>query len=151
MGCDCIKSSYIQAPCVSIHAPTWGATVSSPVTYRLRAFQSTHPHGVRLQLFNLKIFTIMFQSTHPHGVRPASADPVNVFGRFQSTHPHGVRLCSPILPLRTALCFNPRTHMGCDSPRNYILLISILAISICESIFNSNIMIICCLIYFLIC
>ena len=32
---------------------------------------------------------------------------------FQSTHPHGVRRCLPKACNRF-LCFNPRTHMGCD-------------------------------------
>ena len=42
--------------------------------------------------------------------------PVDLAGIFQSTHPHGVR------PKRAAHAhrlrhFNPRTRMGCDSPR----------------------------------
>ena len=34
--------------------------------------------------------------------------------RFQSTHPHGVRRKSYIHH-HQKLCFNPRTHMGCDT------------------------------------
>ena len=143
-------------------------------------FQSTHPHGVRLQHANLGAVAGPFQSTHPHGVRlytefpPApynSFNPrthtgcdawtvhrISLFLSFQSTHPHGVRH-EPILrklikvmfqsthphgvrllrclrfkietkvsihaPTRGAtnlvcyfcaakICFNPRTHTGCD-------------------------------------
>ena len=39
---------------------------------------------------------------------------IRSFTLFQSTHPHGVRLylCAIEEPF---CCFNPRTHMGCDS------------------------------------
>ena len=40
------------------------------LTTRLYSFQSTHPHGVRLSLYQLKKVLEEFQSTHPHGVRP---------------------------------------------------------------------------------
>ena len=33
------------------------------------AFQSTHPHGVRLVVLLVTLFGHQFQSTHPHGVR----------------------------------------------------------------------------------
>ncbi len=36
---------------------------------------------------------------------------------FQSTHPHGVRRLLNVIR-RLRICFNPRTHMGCDKPRN---------------------------------
>ena len=32
---------------------------------------------------------------------------------FQSTHPHGVRH-TPLMYCSIGLCFNPRTHTGCD-------------------------------------
>ena len=78
-------------------------------------FQSTHPHGVRHGTTHKDANKRMFQSTHPHGVRlhkEASNDEVP---QFQSTHPHGVRLIEITLLCSCALCFNPRTHMGCDS------------------------------------
>ena len=55
------------------------------------AFQSTHPHGVRLAMVVDLIFGVRFQSTHPHGVRQYK-------GRG----------------LMHITGFNPRTHMGCD-------------------------------------
>ena len=83
---------------VSIHAPTRGATNNDPMVYLSPRFQSTHPHGVRL----LSLAAVMtfggFQSTHPHGVRRCSrAVRVSIF-MFQSTHPHGVRPCSRTHP-----------------------------------------------------
>ena len=98
-------------------------------------FQSTHPHGVRQFWLNIGSSTILvsihaptrgatrklleklskyqFQSTHPHGVRRFFAAKFVVVIKFQSTHPHGVR---PKLRIfrRAVLCFNPRTHTGCD-------------------------------------
>ena len=35
---------------------------------------------------------------------------------FQSTHPHGVRRRPPRSFATFWKCFNPRTHMGCDTP-----------------------------------
>ena len=35
--------------------------------------------------------------------------------RFQSTHPHGVRLNPDQQHRNTRICFNPRTHTGCDT------------------------------------
>ena len=77
-------------------------------------FQSTHPHGVRLDEPHSVINQFLFQSTHPHGVRQTpskhrlqlysvsihaptwGATYILVIGTrhiytFQSTHPHGVR------------------------------------------------------------
>ena len=62
------------------------------LTTRLYSFQSTHPHGVRLSLYQLKKVLEEFQSTHPHGVRQSQALTPYAWHRFQSTHPHGVRL-----------------------------------------------------------
>ena len=100
------------------------------------SFQSTHPHGVRLisdhwhcstLCFNprthmgcdfpfISFFVSLhqFQSTHPHGVRRLRR---NIYVRaagFQSTHPHGVRHKRRIRTSKSK-CFNPRTHMGCDT------------------------------------
>ena len=77
-------------------------------------FQSTHPHGMRQQLYRKRIKPTQFQSTHPHGMRPRrEIDQINV-GPFQSTHPHGMRLVFP-WPTSDVSDFNPRIHTGCDS------------------------------------
>ena len=98
--------------CISIHAPTWGATVTGISERDIMSFQSTHPRGVRHGAsvekvlhdhFNPRTHVgcddkdtfcdrwIKFQSTHPRGVRlqiiPCSDKAV----KFQSTHPRGVR------------------------------------------------------------
>ena len=68
-----------------------------------------------------------FQSTHPYGVRLCRGWIMRLAGRFQSTHPHGVRQnenCKYFL----YVCFNPRTHMGCDDflfPGNFVRHVSI--------------------------
>ena len=63
----------------------------------------------------------MFQSTHPHGVRLLLADIRISFPSFQSTHPHGVRHTQISLTCQV-LCFNPRTHTGCDAQRITVLI-----------------------------
>ena len=124
---------------VSIHAPTWGATLSRSNFIFSGMFQSTHPHGVRHTPINDgSIFRHVsihaptwgatavafgyepgdgrFQSTHPHGVRLVLKIAVGRQEVFQSTHPHGVRRPTSFCPPHR-LCFNPRTHMGCDGLR----------------------------------
>ncbi len=122
---------------VSIHAPTRGATQNRfSLSGYTSVFQSTHPHGVRLQALATRDSTKEFQSTHPHGVRHNKQHNTNTPIMFQSTHPHGVRRHLPercrttigvsihaptrgaTCPRQSALhrqcCFNPRTHTGCD-------------------------------------
>ena len=103
---------------VSIHAPTWGATpeLSCPDTATL--FQSTHPHGVRPNVQNRLPHSVGFQSTHPHGVRQTSSHIYPGGLGFQSTHPHGVRQIPSRRIYHKSRCFNPRTHMGCDRPHS---------------------------------
>ena len=70
MGCDGTGNCRGCLSVVSIHAPAWGATSSSHLgLYLGSAFQSTHPHGVRLTGLRWVDIRNLFQSTHPHGVR----------------------------------------------------------------------------------
>ena len=79
--------------CVSIHAPSRGATCED--------VRNT-------------ILVIKFQSTHPHGVRPTPELMPIARTAFQSTHPHGVRLWPSFGRCCECRCFNPRTLTGCD-------------------------------------
>ena len=91
-------ATFWVVPCivimlVSIHAPTQGATLGILQTIAVVPFQSTRPHRVRPLkiLFSIVGYTL-FQSTHPHRVRHACKGSI----------------------LFPYLCFNPRTHTGCD-------------------------------------
>ena len=105
--------------CVSIHAPTWGATsVSDLMSELVGTFQSTHPHGVRRSVrrpyqrsksvsihaptwgatgecYNFANSAVVSIHAPTWG-----ATPLNKFctfaNVFQSTHPHGVRLSGGI-------------------------------------------------------
>ena len=71
-------------------------------------------HHVSKYIFYEKACALqMFQSTHPHGVRRLTGSNIMTALMFQSTHPHGVRLQASYIP-ENLLCFNPRTHTGCD-------------------------------------
>ena len=99
-------------------------------------FQSTHPHGVRLRTsrfwmrsgkrFNPRTHTgcdketrivskLYWVSIHAP-TRGATyficLEIIHI--KFQSTHPHGVRRLM-YLGTRLYVCFNPRTHTGCDT------------------------------------
>ena len=98
---------------VSIHAPARGATFAISSASAKEAFQSTHPHGVRLGEAERHHILFKFQSTHPHGVRRNSSHNTQTMTEFQSTHPHGVRR-QRRSARRRRLSFNPRTRTGCD-------------------------------------
>ena len=78
---------------VSIHAPAWGATsLSCNIPPRRGGFQSTHPRGVRQQ----------------HG--DAARD-----GFVVSIHAPAWGATALVRRMSVrALCFNPRTRVGCD-------------------------------------
>ena len=76
---------------VSIHAPTWGATVCGGRTLCITLFQSTLPHGER---------------------RGVLYDPLKGIGFNPRSH-MGSDLMLPKI-YRKYLRFNPRSHMGSD-------------------------------------
>ena len=119
---------------VSIHAPTWGATVPVVAYHKRALFQSTRPRGARQGVVAQLNALSMFQSTRPRGARlmcsfsfyvqivsihaptwgatfyrsQALADSM-----FQSTRPRGARHVLSIT-LKFLICFNPRAHVGRD-------------------------------------
>ena len=110
------------------------------VHYRL--FQSTHPLGVRHELFNANMQSLMFQSTHPLGVRPRILCRIRMYRSFNPrTHSgcdlqqqagngsYGVSIHAPTRGA-TQLAkvedtaegsFNPRTHSGCDMQMDIVI------------------------------
>ena len=91
MGCDIYVSRYHHGMMVSIHAPTWGATLlqiinslTTRVSIHAPTWGATHTTGGTS-------WYLMFQSTHPHGVRLTKYADFLAQQKFQSTHPHGVR------------------------------------------------------------
>ena len=135
-GCDVAQGGADHWDEVSIHALARGATSLSSIPSGLfDKFQFTHPRGVRLRIhslpsaFSLFQFThprgvrpffygrskyvLLFQFTHPRGVRHSRSVPRGVTEEFQFTHPRGVRRGHRMGRLDT-LCFNSRTHEGCD-------------------------------------
>ena len=59
--------------------------------YHRFGFQSTRPHGARLQSHKYSGANIVFQSTRPHGARLKTAVAAVIKQKFQSTRPHGAR------------------------------------------------------------
>ena len=84
------------------------------IAYILRAFQSTHPCGVRLA--KLLELAALYDSFNPRtrvgcdGEVLGKGETVEV---FQSTHPCGVRL-ERVAAIQYLRGFNPRTRVGCD-------------------------------------
>ena len=100
--------------CISIHAPTWGATSIASGRWSDIIFQSTHPRGVRLNCRVWTRDTDRFQSTHPRGVRlPTRA--VLTFPTNFNPRTHVGCDISALLSSNYGTDFNPRTHVGCDA------------------------------------
>ena len=76
---------------VSIHAPARGATVNAAYQVQHHGFNPRTRTGCDVRNMT-KNHKLAFQSTHPHGVRLKNWESVVNFFKFQSTHPHGVRL-----------------------------------------------------------
>ena len=101
---------------VSIHAPTKGATMYSPVFFPGHLFQSTLPRRERLDIPR-DIFPIpVFQSTLPRRERPhkprAFLSPTPSFN--PRSHEGSDRRCQFFDEVQEE-SFNPRSHEGSDS------------------------------------
>ena len=91
VGCDlwCFCGCHLRS--ISIHAPTWGATLYSQLVQSGQKFQSTHPRGVRpSQISNTATNSDFNPRTH------VGCDLLSVQARITRDY------------------FNPRTHVGCD-------------------------------------
>ena len=81
----------------------------------LACFNPRTHEGCDCALHFFRLQKKQFQSTHPRGVRLSLSQRLAYLLKFQSTHPRGVRLRLINNELDIFLCFNPRTHEGCDS------------------------------------
>ena len=76
---------------ISIHAPTWGATVLLSQPPQTEKFQSTHPRGVRLSGHWRQLQLRDFNPRTHVGCDDEVLEGTDPLGLFQSTHPRGVR------------------------------------------------------------
>ena len=88
--------------CISIHAPTWGATSWDDYKVWKNQFQSTHPRGVRLRLVVVMLPMMNFNPRTHVGCDFAILIIAYKHLKFQSTHPRGVRLCHTNYRLQTS-------------------------------------------------
>jgi len=135
-GATPIRQRYVNRIRVSIHAPTRGATQTpSFIASRQVSFNPrTHAGCDRRWCIRRDSITSGFNprthagcdymaGQHPGSIpvsihaptRGATEEKVNYSKStaFQSTHPRGVRPPGSRIQ-RGLLCFNPRTHAGCD-------------------------------------
>ena len=100
---------------ISIHAPTWGATIygelldlRAAISIHAPTWGATSSGGGTGTDGRISIHAPTWGATLPEGAVVGTV-------QFQSTHPHGVRPCQPTLSVLVSIpYFNPRTHMGCD-------------------------------------
>ena len=91
VGCDYPRLGVVRNHRISIHAPTWGATLSDLQRMKEAEFQSTHPRGVR-----------------PYWVGQCAGG-----GYFNPRTHVGCDVRDLLFPY-FSMDFNPRTHVGCD-------------------------------------
>ena len=97
VGCDCkYFASCRLIFCFNPRTHVGCDTACAPSSNEFLEFQSTHPRRVRRIFRYASVCKLLFQSTHPRRVR---------------------HLIFTIV-IKT-ICFNPRTHVGCDVPDLY--------------------------------
>ena len=99
---------------VSIHAPARGATPRSKYGNHPFLFQSTHPHGVRLQT-SFSVQSRIGVSIHApaRGATLARRAHLRCVVCFNPRTRTGCDRCIDIR-IGKIICFNPRTRTGCD-------------------------------------
>ena len=84
---QCVFSGLI----ISIHAPTWGATLTPPASEAWPWISIHAPTWGATGDVPESLRKLIFQSTHPRGVRRSLCELAPSCAKFQSTHPRGVR------------------------------------------------------------
>ena len=116
-GSDLTKTNAMGTPfCISIHAPTRGATSRQEQGGGTDTFQSTLPRGERPPDAYTKLTDpSAFQSTLPRGERRGRQTLRG--GRMIYFNPRSHEGSDPMSPKMSPKCrhFNPRSHEGSDS------------------------------------
>ena len=100
--------------CISIHAPTWGATVTGISERDIMSFQSTHPRGVRPTPPSTTTFAGNF-NPRTHVGCDIEGDDLS-FAYLISIHAPTWGATPTSGGTRPGWRnFNPRTHVGCDT------------------------------------
>ena len=117
-GCDTISAlRLLHNVVVSIHAPTRGATTDREMIYYRKFEVSIHAptRGATHKGLTCTIWLMEFQSTHPHGVRPLYRTKAKKTLNVSIHAPtRGATFLIWIKTNDRTVCFNPRTHTGCD-------------------------------------
>ena len=100
--------------CISIRAPTRGATMGAGHWSLIPLFQSALPRGERRRRHTASGCTILFQSALPRGERLVIGSVLGGNTLFQSALPRGERQVLGYV-LNILIYFNPRSHEGSDS------------------------------------
>ena len=107
-----MSSAYRES--ISIHAPARGATWVFAAANQAMAFQSTLPHGERLETYSKCARWLISIHAPARGAKPTGTEGTHK-SPFQSTLPHGERHPHDMLALLPLLNFNPRSRTGSDA------------------------------------
>ena len=118
-GCDLSVCGVGVSPTVSIHAPTRGATLIQWIASKGIEVSIHAPTRGATPDVGGTAANKAFQSTHPHGVRRAMATR-SKYGTGFNPRTHTGCDYSLTVASSNSLGFNPRTHTGCDLPQTCI-------------------------------
>ena len=107
-GATNFVTEMLSATNISIHAPTWGATSNSEDTASWTIFQSTHPRGVRRRANPGSNPKRYFNPRTHVGCDKLPSEAALKCSIFQSTHPRGVRHALPYVLFQ--FCLFQSTH-----------------------------------------
>ena len=113
MGSDDYRFCKRDKLTVSIHAPTWGATMYSVMPQSPIGFQSTLPRGERQKEAYNNGYKQAVSIHAPTWGATSCIIPVQATMLFQSTLPRGERRYYQYHKA-FLFCFNPRSHVGSD-------------------------------------
>ena len=106
---------------VSIHAPTWGATIHREFAVSYNKFQSTRPRGARPLLQTLAALQACFNPRAHVGRDSSSFGDSSLECSFNPrAHVGRDTLCN--LPAGITSRFNPRAHVGRDPEGDFFFL-----------------------------
>ena len=116
VGCDVLMLKPTSTMMISIHAPSWGATMGPLTMSTARPFQSTHPRGVRPRR---TIFHHLPDKISIHAPSWGATLIIGIKGWRQAISIHapswGATAGKAALQ-QAGQNFNPRTLVGCDRP-----------------------------------
>ena len=118
VGCDECTAERVVAALISIHAPGWGATLETVSMHRASIYFNPRTRvGCDAAFCGCSALKTAFQSTHPHGVRLEGFYNGETDIIISIHAPAWGATVTVTILQPSKINFNPRTRMGCDGSK----------------------------------